>query len=159
MPRWADPLDALLAVRGHLFPWVPVCLAAGIGSYFALPVEPGAGRWGVLAAAFATAALAWARLDERWRPVALAAAAVFAGALVAGARTHWVAAPVLNWRYYGPVEGRVVAIDRSRLRPAAADARPGRARRRGAGRDAGAGARVAARAKLHRRPRPARPSF
>jgi competence protein ComEC len=36
-----------------------------------------------------------------------------AGLALAGARAHWVAAPVLDFRYYGPVEGRVVAIDRS----------------------------------------------
>ncbi|WP_108258016.1 hypothetical protein [Mangrovicoccus ximenensis] len=35
------PLDALIAPqRGHLFPWVPVMLALGIGGYFALPAEP-----------------------------------------------------------------------------------------------------------------------
>jgi competence protein ComEC len=32
---------------------------------------------------------------------------------IAGMRTHLVAGPVLGFRYYGPVEGRIVAIDRS----------------------------------------------
>ena len=31
----------------------------------------------------------------------------------AGLRAHMIAAPVLEFRYYGPVEGRVVEIDRS----------------------------------------------
>ena len=39
---------ALERQRGHLFPWVPVCLACGIGVYFGLPVEPGAEVWGAL---------------------------------------------------------------------------------------------------------------
>ena len=30
----------LLAQRGHLFCWVPVCLGIGIGGYFALRFEP-----------------------------------------------------------------------------------------------------------------------
>ncbi|MEL6296874.1 MAG: DUF4131 domain-containing protein, partial [Pseudomonadota bacterium] len=35
------------------------------------------------------------------------------GFVLAAARAHSVAGPVLDWRYYGPVEGRVVGIDRS----------------------------------------------
>jgi competence protein ComEC len=35
------------------------------------------------------------------------------GFAVAGLRAHVVAEPVLGWRYYGPVEGRIVAMDRS----------------------------------------------
>src|SRR5690606_18489803 len=32
---------------------------------------------------------------------------------LAGARAHMVSQQVLGWRYYGPIEGRVVGIDRS----------------------------------------------
>lgn len=32
--------NALLAQRGQLFCWVPVCLGIGIGGYFGLPIEP-----------------------------------------------------------------------------------------------------------------------
>ena len=32
--------QSMRAQRGHLIGWVPVCLAVGIGSYFALRVEP-----------------------------------------------------------------------------------------------------------------------
>ncbi len=35
------------------------------------------------------------------------------GFLLAAARAHSVAGPVLEFRYYGAVEGRIVAIDRS----------------------------------------------
>ncbi|MWD30278.1 DUF4131 domain-containing protein, partial [Aquicoccus sp. SCR17] len=42
-----------------------------------------------------------------------AAALVALGLALAGARTHQVAGPVLEGRYYGPIQGRIVAIDRS----------------------------------------------
>ncbi|WP_246026745.1 ComEC/Rec2 family competence protein [Paracoccus luteus] len=106
--------------------WAPVLLAFGIGGWFALPVEPGTAAYGA-AAALALAALAVARrvarlaaqgrmdpdLADRVRLAGIGAALILAGGLVAGGRAHWVAAPVLDFRYYGPVEGRVVQIDRS----------------------------------------------
>ena len=33
-------VTAMLAQRGHMFGWVPVCLAVGIGIYFSLRFEP-----------------------------------------------------------------------------------------------------------------------
>jgi len=106
-------LGALEARRGHLFPWVPVLLALGIGAYFALPVEPPV--W--LLAGFACCGLvlllaAW-KGPERRGPVLVALALVAFGVVLAGARAHAVAAPKLDYRYYGAVEGRVVALDRS----------------------------------------------
>ncbi|WP_456391299.1 ComEC/Rec2 family competence protein [Profundibacter sp.] len=109
----SNPLDVVLGQRGHLFAWVPVCLAFGVGIYFDLKIEPAGGAYGALsalAAAFAVAAL-W--LGERMRPLYLATFLVVAGILVAGTRAHMVAEPVLGFRYYGPVEGRVVKVDRS----------------------------------------------
>ncbi len=104
---------AVLAQRGHLFPWTPVCLALGIGGYFLLRFEPdGAMLAGVamLGSAAAAAALRWpgglAALGSGWAMICL-------GLLLAAGRAHGVAAPVLDWRYYGPVEGRIVVIDRS----------------------------------------------
>lgn len=106
-------LDAIAAQRGHLFPWVPVALALGVGAYFALPVEPGTPVWAALAlvALLAGAATLWG--GERVAPLFLALALVCSGVLVAGARAHLVAAPVLKYRFYGAVTGRIVAIDRS----------------------------------------------
>ena len=101
------------AQRGHLFTWIPVCLGAGIAGWFALRWEPGAVGYAAAAAgAAALLALAW-RLPATARPLALALALVLAGGLLAGHRAHSVAGPVLGWRYYGPVEGTVVALDRS----------------------------------------------
>jgi competence protein ComEC len=103
----------LLGQRGHLFVWSPVCLALGIGAYFGMPVEPGVTEFAVLAVlgtGFAAAALRW---PGGWSALGWALALAAAGFCLAGARAHRVADPVLGWRYYGPVEGRVVALDRS----------------------------------------------
>ena len=109
------PLADLQAARGQglLFLWVPVFLALGIGLWFSLLHEPGPIFYAVTAAGLA-ASLALGRWGpELLQPPALALACVLAGGLAAGARAHLVAAPVLQFRYYGPVEGRVIGIDRS----------------------------------------------
>ena len=102
-----------LIQRGALFGWVPVLLACGIGGYFALRTEPSL-TWlcGAGAVALCLALLGWR--GTAWSgPLAIAGALLLAGFCLAGLRAHLVAGPVLGWRYYGPVEGRVVAIDRS----------------------------------------------
>ncbi|WP_323778014.1 ComEC/Rec2 family competence protein [Leisingera sp.] len=104
--------DLLQAQRGYLFPWTPVFLGAGIGAYFSLKTEPGAAVFSALAlCALLMAAGAVGRRPLAfllWGP-ALAAA----GLCLAGARAHLVSAPVLDFRYYGAVEGRVAGVDRS----------------------------------------------
>ncbi|MHC0053027.1 ComEC/Rec2 family competence protein [Actibacterium sp. D379-3] len=106
-------LDAIAAQRGHLFPWAPVAMALGVGLYFALPAEPGPWHWAGLGA-LALAGLCALRLGgERQAPLLIALVLLLAGLLLAGARSHLVAAPVLKYRFYGAVEGRVIAIDRS----------------------------------------------
>lgn len=116
MAPWASLQAAWLAQRGHLFPWAPVCLAAGTGGYFALTVEPGgwalAGLGG-LAAMLAAAVMAGRWPGAGWAPLAWMVILMAVGMCLAGARAHHVEGPVLGWRYYGPVEGRIVGIDRS----------------------------------------------
>ena len=98
--------------RGHLFPWAPVFFAAGIGIYFALDQEPGRLAWFALAAG---AALSLGLMLTVWRGRVLPVTVLFVllGVLAAGQRSHSVAEPVLGFRYYGPIEGRIVGIDRS----------------------------------------------
>lgn len=109
-------LNAIQAQRGHLFCWVPVALATGIGIYFALPSEP---SWPVLAGLAGLAAMALALMAlGRWAPEAMGplaggVALVVLGVLLAAARAHLVGAPVLDYRFYGAVQGRVVVLDRS----------------------------------------------
>ncbi|MBD0864353.1 MAG: ComEC/Rec2 family competence protein [Rhodobacteraceae bacterium] len=98
---------------GHLFPWVPVCLALGIGVYFLLLFEPLLWVYALCGALAAVLAGYAAVRQSLWSPLPIAVALVLAGFCLAGGRAHLVAGPVLDWRYYGPVEGRVVAIDRS----------------------------------------------
>ncbi|MFC3616620.1 ComEC/Rec2 family competence protein [Lutimaribacter marinistellae] len=103
----------LLAQRGYLFPWAPVFLSLGIGVYFALRQEPDMGALcglGLAAGLGAGAALRW---PGAFSPLLWALALMGFGFVLAAERAHRVGGPVLGFRYYGPVEGRVVALDRS----------------------------------------------
>lgn len=103
----------LLSQRGHMFGWVPVCLAAGIGVYFSLrfePVDPlylGVGLLGVLG----LIATRW--MHEILSPIVVCMCLISIGFSIAAIRTHSLDAPVLGWRYYGAIEGRIVGMDRS----------------------------------------------
>ena len=99
--------------RGRLFAWLPVCLACGIGWYFSLRAEPDltflltllgcvSGVWGLRLIAGAVLT-----------PIALAVTLVAIGFGLTLQRAHSVAAPVMEFRFYGAIEGRIVKIDRS----------------------------------------------
>lgn len=111
---WAIwPLEWLLAARGQLFVWIPVLMGVGIGVWFAVPFEPSAGHYLLCGAlALCCCAALW-RGPDLGRPVFVAALCMAIGFGAAGLRGVWVAAPILEFRYYGPVQGRVVQIDRS----------------------------------------------
>lgn len=99
--------------RGRFLIWAPLFFCTGIGLYFAQPREPTIVTYTGLALLVVTCAgLAW-----RWPwgidPLLRAVIFVALGFSVAGARAHWVAAPVLDFRYYGPIEGRIIAMDRA----------------------------------------------
>jgi len=92
---------------------VPVFLGFGVAIYFTLKFEPSAwGYVGLVAFCGVTGLAAWA-LRAGIGPMLLALALVAAGVCLAGLRAHSFDEPVLGWRYYGPVEGRIVGIDRS----------------------------------------------
>lgn len=99
--------------RGALFPWSPVCFGIGIASYFALRWEPGQGVWTGLVVAMMAFVIAGLRRSEGRFLIVNALVLMIAGFSVAGLRAHMVAETVLGFRYYGPVEGRIVAVDRS----------------------------------------------
>lgn len=105
--------DSIRAQRGAMIGWVPVCLGIGIGIYFALRIEPGQGFWLGLAG-FAALMLVLSRLSgAAVAPLCIMLTLICAGLGLAKLRTEMVAGPVLTFRYYGPISGRVVAIDRS----------------------------------------------
>ncbi|WP_460273249.1 ComEC/Rec2 family competence protein [Celeribacter sp. ULVN23_4] len=111
------PLDLIEGQHGRLFLWTPVFYGIGIGLFFAQRDEPSRAMLLALFAAAALLAVLPAFLSRfgavRLRPVMTACLITLAGFLIAGLRTHMVAEPVLTFRYYGPVEGRVIKIDRS----------------------------------------------
>jgi competence protein ComEC len=106
-------LDEIERQRGHLFPWVPVVLAAGIAGYFALKSEPGAADWGWVGAALGGFALGSVLLRGGFRIVAVAGLVALSGFAVAGLRAHAVAGVTLEFRFYGAIQGRIVGVDRS----------------------------------------------
>ena len=81
---------ALTEQRGHLFPWVPVALATGIGLYFGLPEEPPVYALG-MCCVLCVAVLflsRWLRVGRA--PLAIAAGLILCGIALAGARAHMV---------------------------------------------------------------------
>jgi len=107
------PVGFAEAQRGTLLLWMPLALGCGTGIYFALRIEPGlAFMAGV--AVVALAGLALGRILPRGpAQVALALALMALGFMNAGRSAHLAGEPVLGFRYYGPVQGRIVHVDRS----------------------------------------------
>ncbi|RYI18943.1 MAG: ComEC family competence protein, partial [Acetobacteraceae bacterium] len=95
-----------------LFPWIAVLIGCGIGAWFTVPLEPGPGSY-ALAVLLVAGGSAVAVRSDLARPLAVALAALAAGWIAAGVRAHALDAPMLTFRYYGPVQGRIVEIDRS----------------------------------------------
>lgn len=112
--RTGQRIGAVLAPqRPHLPLWTPVLLGLGIGSYFALPVEPA--PW-ALAALAAGAILCLALIPRASAPARLLLIALLLCAVGFGAaalRARLVAAPVLPAEMTVAVEGRIIGLDRS----------------------------------------------
>lgn len=104
---------ALRGQRGHLFPWVPVCLATGIGAFFLLPEDPTGLQLVTCGVVAVVAVLMAALVREGFAPAFFAVTFVCLGVILAAFRTYSVAEPVLKFRYYGAVEGTIVGMDRS----------------------------------------------
>lgn len=102
----------LLSQRGHLFPWAAVLYAIGIGAFFALRFEPSGLVWGVGLVAVMAACVSVVS-GPVLRLLMTAILCLATGFSVAAWRTHFVEEPVLGFRYYGPIEGRIVGLDRS----------------------------------------------
>lgn len=105
--------ETIARQRGRLFCWSAVCFGIGVGIYFALPVEPDVFMLSILTLICAVCLIAPFFCNETLSPPIAGAGLILAGVLVASAHARTSAAPVLSFRYYGPVEGRVIAVDRS----------------------------------------------
>jgi competence protein ComEC len=119
---WHRPVGGVLAraaakvlahQQGHLFPWAAVGLATGVGVFFALRFEPDIIEISGILLLIAVVAGSTRFCQIEIKPFLLLICVIMIGVVLASARAHMVAAPVLGFRYYGPIEGRVVAIDRS----------------------------------------------
>lgn len=111
--------------RAGFIVWVPFWLSLGIGLWFLLRQEPGRMAYGLAAILFVAGGLgavlprlrfvaaAGRMVPDRIILWSFALMLVAGGFLITGWRSHSVAAPVLEYRYYGPIEGRVTVIDRS----------------------------------------------
>lgn len=88
-------------------------MAIGIGGYFSLRFEPDVPFLWAMGALLAVVLLTARYLGEAFGPIAVGVVLILSGFLLAAHRAHDVAGPVLGWRYYGPIEGRVVNLDRS----------------------------------------------
>lgn len=106
-------LGALMAARGLLLPWAAVLAGTGVGLWFAWPSEPGLALYALVLALLAAGLALRALGPDAGHAPAMGLVCLCAGFLAAGARGHLQAAPMLDFRYHGPVEGRIVAIDRS----------------------------------------------
>lgn len=85
----------------------------GIGAYFAASQEPDIQAYAVAVAAVATSLSLRRWLGYGARPVLSGCGLLLLGFLVAGMQANLRASPVLGFRYYGPITGRIVTIDRS----------------------------------------------
>jgi competence protein ComEC len=105
--------DALLAQRGRFIGWVPVCLGIGIGTFFALRTEPDFVVLSGMAIIAVFLFIASRVVSTPWAPLLIALMLVVTGVGIAKLRVATVDAPVLTFRYYGAIQGRIVNIDRS----------------------------------------------
>lgn len=86
-------VEAIRQQRDRWFLWAPIALSAGIGGYFALPIEP---QWPVFGlCALGLAALSAAALAGRFQPLSLFLALIVAGVLLGKLRTEMVRHPEL----------------------------------------------------------------
>ncbi len=99
--------------RGHLANWVPVLMGIGAFWFFSLPYEPGAAAYLLAVAVIAAGGGMAYCLGPLWAPLPIGVTLVVFGALMAGVHAQRLAAPQLDFRYYGPVTGRIIAVDRS----------------------------------------------
>lgn len=106
-------LDLMDRQHGRLFLWLPVMFGIGIALFFGQNLEPSLAQLRLFALCFVAGLAALRKTPPLAAPLVIAMLAILAGFLTAALRTHMVAVPTLSFRYYGPVEGRVIHIDRS----------------------------------------------
>jgi len=104
---------AIDAQRPSFFFWCPVLLGIGIGLFFTLKTEPQ--LWLAVSATLGLGAiiLRLGHTAPALKTLFQLCLLLALGFTLASVRAHLVKAPVLDYRYYGPVMGRIVDISRS----------------------------------------------
>lgn len=113
---WVLLTALCLDLRQRMLLFAPLCLAVGIGTYFATPMEPSRPFLMALAGLGALGGGLARKIRHEIRPIMWLILLILLGFLTAGLRANLVAAPVLEYRFYGTIEGRVTKIDRSASR-------------------------------------------
>jgi competence protein ComEC len=105
--------ETLAVQRQQGLLWVPVWMGFGIWYYFELANEPSQNAFWIctaLSVIIFVVSIIWKGI---YSFTATVIGLMLLGFILTVIRADNVAGPVLGWRYYGPVEGTVVAIDRS----------------------------------------------
>ncbi len=103
----------LQAQRSHWLCWAPVAMGCGLAIYFSISFEPTVLHVLALGGAILCLAFLAFRFGPGMSAVLWLIVLICLGFLLGSNRAHMVSAPVLQGHYYGPIEGRVIAIDRS----------------------------------------------
>ncbi|WBU59206.1 ComEC/Rec2 family competence protein [Paracoccus albus] len=117
--RQSDRVQVAVTERAGLISWAPFHMAVGIGIWFALPAQPSTLEYGVTLALLAIGLVLWFAPPDLPSYATLLRLGGFAAICIAigfglcGLRALRVEAPVLGFRYYGAIEGRVIRVDRS----------------------------------------------
>ncbi|MFT5000085.1 MAG: competence protein ComEC [Paracoccaceae bacterium] len=116
-PSFGTPNNALNDLaetqRGALLLWMPFGLALGIGAYFSIKFEPSLSMYLKVLGVLVGLLIGQSMLTYWLKIPVLAVMLCAIGFLNAGLSAHRKAAPVLAYHYYGPIEGRIIGIDRS----------------------------------------------
>ncbi len=127
--RWSAAVREALEIEAEqrrLFLWLPVAIGAGVILYFYADREPSLVVTGGVSGLFAALAVL-ARAHRRFCFCLVGVAAIFTGMAVAGLRSAWLAAPVLDRLRIVGLQGYVEQVDFRRegarfvLRVAASD--------------------------------------
>ncbi len=104
---------AIDAQRPSFFFWCPVLLGVGIGTFFTLKTEPHLWVAMLVTLGLAASVLRLGAAAPALKTLLQLGLLLTLGFTLASVRAHLVKAPVLDYRYYGPVMGRIVDISRS----------------------------------------------
>jgi competence protein ComEC len=105
--------ETLAVQRQQGLLWVPVWMGIGIWAYFELRNEPSVTVFWICVALCVGMMFISVITRHSFTILSTVLGLVLLGFILSVVRAETVAGPVLGWRYYGPVEGTVIAIDRS----------------------------------------------